>query len=390
MAGASRYVIRIGALAITLALGGCGSWTSLSTYNPMNWFGWGSKKLPELPALKSNVAGVVWSAHVGKAGGYLLVPALSDKLIYATGHAGDIYALSEDGGRTVSRFDAKADITGGVGVADNMVVVANTKGDVLAFDAAGRSMWKNNIGGEVLAAPVVSLASVIVRTADGRIFALDRVDGKRKWVFTRPTPALTLRTNAGVAISRGAIYAGYPGGKMVSLELDTGKPIWEGTISQPRGATELERIADVGGAPFLDDSRICAAVYQGRTGCLETLSGNLLWSRDISSAGGVVVDAKNLYVADAGGNVYALDKTSGATVWKQDKLAHREPSTPLVVRGKVVVGDAAGQVHILSAENGDLIGRAVTDGSRVLAVVESTDRAVVQTDRGGIFAISIK
>jgi hypothetical protein len=55
-----------------------------------------------------------------------------------------------------------------------------------------------------------------------------------------------------------------------------------------------------------------------------------------------------------------------------------------------VVGDAAGQVHILSAENGDLIGRAVTDGSRVLAVVESTDRAVVQTDRGGIFAISIK
>ena len=110
-----------------------------------------------------------------------------------------------------------------------------------------------------------------------------------------------------------------PGGKVVAIEAESGKPTWEATVSLPRGATELERVADVSGVPVLDDSRVCASVYQGRTGCVETLNGNVLWTREISSADGVAIDAKYLYVADVDGNVHALDKTTGASVWKQEK-----------------------------------------------------------------------
>ena len=117
----------------------------------------------------------------------------------------------------------------------------------MAFDAAGRLLWKASVAGDVLAAPVVIGAKVIVRTADGRIFALNRIDGKRQWVFQRATPSLTLRTNASVVSNRGTLYAGYPGGKVVAIEIEGGKPIWEATISLPRGATELERVADVAG-----------------------------------------------------------------------------------------------------------------------------------------------
>ncbi len=376
---ASRGFRGLVAGALILTLSGCA------------WFGRSDKKPLELPAIVgANAASLTWSANVGKSGGYLFVPGFGERLVYAASHGGDVYALSEEGGRTVTRIETKARLAGGVGVGDNLVVVASAKGDVLAFDAAGRSLWKASIAGDVLAAPVVIGAKIIVRTADGRIFALNRIDGKRQWVFQRATPALTLRTNASVVSNRGTLYAGYPGGKVVAIELEGGKPIWEATISLARGATELERIADVAGVPVLDDTRVCAAVYQGRTGCVETLSGNVLWSREISSPDGVAVDAKNVYVADIAGNLYALDKTNGVTLWKLEKLVRRDPGTPIIVKGKVVVGDKDGLIHVMSAENGDLIGRLPTDGSRVVSLLAKGDGAIAQTDKGGVFAINVK
>lgn len=371
----------IGLLACTLLL----------TVSGCAWFGGSDKKPPALPALTTtNSASLVWSANVGKSAGYLFVPGFGDRLVYAASHGGDVYALSEEGGRTVTRIETKARLAGGVGVGDNLVVVASIKGDVLAFDSAGRALWKANVAGDVLAAPTVIGAKVIVRTADGRIFALNRVDGKRQWVFQRAAPALTLRTNASVVANRGTLYAGYPGGKVVAIEVEAGKPIWEATISLARGATELERVADVAGVPVLDDSRVCAAVYQGRTGCVETLSGNVLWSREISSPDGVAVDAKNVYVADTDGNVFALDKTNGATLWKLEKLLRRNPGTPILVNGKLVIGDKDGVIHVMSVENGDLVGRLPTDGSRVVSLLRNGDGAIAQTDKGGVFAINVK
>lgn len=360
-----------------VALSGCGL------------FGSSKPKPPELPELKNSALSIEWSARVGNSAGFLFTPGFADKLVYAASYDSGVRALAEEGGREVASIDAKVPLTAGVGVGDNMVVVVSNKGDVLAFDPAGRPLWKAQINGEVLAAPALAGGNVLVRTADGRMFALNRIDGKRKWVYHRPPPSLTLRTNAGVQVNRGTIYAGFTGGKLVAIDAESGKPTWEATISLARGATELERIADVAGVPVVDDSRVCATVYQGRTGCLETLNGNVLWSREIPSSDGVAIDARHVYVADTGGNVYALDKISGATFWKQDKLIHREPGTPLVFNGKILLGDSDGLVHMLSPENGELIGRVATDGSRVVALLQSGTRAIVQTAKGGVFALKL-
>ncbi|NJR72342.1 MAG: PQQ-binding-like beta-propeller repeat protein [Gammaproteobacteria bacterium] len=254
------------------------------------------KKLPPLTAITNSVISVEWSASVGNPNRYLFTPGFGDKTIYTAAYNGTVNVLADEGGKNVSRIETKAKLTAGVGIGEETVVVANTLGDVMAFDAAGRALWTTPLAGEILAAPLVSKGLVIVRTADGRMFALNRTDGKRKWVFNRSAPPLTLRTNASAAINAGVIYAGYPGGKIVAIELENGRPVWEATISLPRGTTELERIADVAGLPVVDDSRVCAAVYQGRTGCVESLSGNVLWTRDISSADGVAVGAKLICV----------------------------------------------------------------------------------------------
>lgn len=363
--------------AASLVLAGCSS-------IPLPW----GEKLPNLPALSApSPAKVAWSASVAKSGEYVFAPAAGQGVIYAAGANGTVAAISEATGRVSTSFDASKRLTAGVGFGESRVVVGNEQGEVIATDPSGKQIWKTSVSGELLAPPHVQAGLVVVRTADGRVVGLNTLDGKRKWAYQRATPALTLRSTAGVVAGRGTLYVGFPGGKLVALDAESGKPIWEATLSLPRGATELERIADIGGVPVLDGTRVCAAVYQGRSGCVETLNGNVLWSREISGASGMAVDAKNLYFADEQGNVLALDKVSGASVWKQEALVKRKPGTPVIFAGRIWVGDSTGTVHALSADTGALVGRIATDSSGVETLSVISDSLIAQTDKGGVFAI---
>ena len=377
MNGQIKMQVRVFASLMVFAwLSGCGM------------FGGSDKKPKPLPTISAPLGEkVAWQASVSKSAGFVFIPASMQGVIYAAGADGGIIGVGDGTGRVEARINAGQKLSGGVGYGDAKVVVGTAKGEVLAFDSVGRPLWKSPIAGEILAPPTVLANFVLVRTADGRVVALNTLDGKRRWVYQRVTPPLTLRSTAGVLVSRGTVYAGFAGGKLVAIELESGKPIWEATLSLPRGATELERVADVGGLPVLDDTRICAAVYQGRSGCVETLNGNVLWSRELSSASGVAVDGRNAYFSDDAGNVHALDKISSASVWKQDQLMQRKLGTPLVFGGKVWVGDGNGLIHILATDDGALVGRISTDGTAVNALLGLGDQVIAQTAGGGVFAI---
>ena len=124
---------------------------------------------------------------------------------------------------------------------------------------------------------------------------------------------------------------------------------WDGTVANPKGATELERIADVTSLPLIDGQQVCAVAYQGRVACFDITRGTLNWSRDVSSLYGLAGDGKNIYVTDDKGAVQALDRSTGASVWKQDRLAERKIGGPQVVGDLVAVVDVEGYVHLLVA-----------------------------------------
>jgi hypothetical protein len=109
-----------------------------------------------------------------------------------------------------------------------------------------RETWKARVSSEVLAAPAVAEDGLaIVRSGDSRIFGFDAADGKRRWVYQRSTPSLSLRSNVGVLHGRQGHAGGFPGGKLVAIANNNGAAVWEVTVALPKGATELERVADV-------------------------------------------------------------------------------------------------------------------------------------------------
>jgi outer membrane protein assembly factor BamB len=341
------------------------------------------------PSVKPVVA---WKANVGAAGRYVFTPAIFGNSVFAASNRGVLVRLDAANGKTIWRLETKAPLSGGVGVGENMVLVGTSKGSVLAYDLAGKPLWQSRVSSEVLSAPQAAGEFVVVRSGDSRIFGLDARDGSRRWEYQTTPPPLTLRANPGVIIIEGFVIAGMPAGKLVVLNVANGGLVWETVVAAPKGDNELERITDIAGAPLVEAGRVCAATFQGRVACYETQKGGQLWARPASSVGSLAVDDLSVYLSEENGSVVALDKNSGASVWKQDKLSYRTLSAPLATRKFVVVGDFEGQVHFLKFEDGSFAARFATDGGGIAAAPRlfGDDKVLVQTRKGGIYAIAIK
>ncbi|MEQ1915455.1 MAG: outer membrane protein assembly factor BamB [Gallionella sp.] len=256
---------------------------------------------------------------------------------------------------------------------------------------AGKPLWSSKVSSEVLNAPAVADGVVVVRGGDSRLTALDATDGKQLWTYERATPSLVVRSHASVTIQRGIAYAGFAAGKIVALDLKNGNLIWENTVSQPRGNTELDRISDITSDVEVDDEQACAISFQGRVACFDAAQGSQLWNRDISSDKGLMLLRKFLYLSDSSGVVMALDKTTGSTLWKNDQLTLRDTNTPYAYAEFVVVGDYQGYLHALNREDGHFVARFKLDGSPLQGAVQGLDDGLlVQTRDGELYSLTLQ
>jgi outer membrane protein assembly factor BamB len=381
---------RFSLVLAALVLGACQ--TISDGYNRMFGSRPGPKPAELTPIQPKATLRVLWQGSVGPAEKNVYFPWKSGNVVYAVGAAGIVTGFDIARGTPVASAEAGQRVSGGVGAGDGLVLLGTPRGEVLAFGRDGKALWKTQVSGEVLAPPQSQEGTVVVRAGDGRVFGLDAASGKQKWVYQRSTPALSVRTHAGFVIERGAVFVGFPGGRLVGITLANGKVGWDAVVALPRGATELERVADITSLPVIDGQRVCAVAYQGRVACFDVARGSLIWARDVSSIAGLSVDERNLYVTDDKNAVLALDKGGGASLWRQDKLAGRNVSAPLAIGRYVAVGDFEGYVHLLSREDGSFAARIATDGSAILAPPIALDLTsfLVQTRNGGVFAITVQ
>ena len=384
--------LRLMSLLASVSLLAAGCSTMSDAIDSINPFASRGPKMAKLEPVNPTI-GVrdQWSASIGKAGDYIFSPAVVGNAVFVAARNGEISKLVD--GRKEWSINAGQQLSAGVGADSRLVVVATGKGDVLAFSASdGQPRWTAKVTSEVLAAPAVGGDGVVVKSGDNRVVLLDANDGGRKWIYQRSTPTLSLRSAAPPVFADRFVFVGFPGGKLVALALQNGAPVWEGAVALPKGATELDRVADVVSLPAIDGRQICSVAFQGRVACFDMGQGGvLLWSRDISSASGLALSDRYLFVTDERGAVHALDRSSGSSLWKQDKLLNRRVSGPAVQGRVVAVGDAEGVVHFLARDDGSFVARQKTDGAPIRTPVQTLGTGfLVQTSGGNVSAIEAR
>jgi outer membrane protein assembly factor BamB len=382
-----RIATNLASLGMLAVLTGC---SALSAINPFS-----SKEAPRNPPAAlvdfqpTMTVRTAWSASIGSSGAYVFSPASANNSIFAAAADGSIVRIDASTGRTLWRISAGLPLTAGVGSDGATVAVVGEQGQILVFDGDGKARWKAQASSEVLSAPAVGQGLVIVRSLDNRITAFDAASGARRWTVQRTVPPLTLRTAPGIVISGSSVFVAMPGGRLLALTLSNGGPIWEVAVGDPRGATELERVADVSGAPVVVGRDVCAVAYQGRIGCVDALTGATRWAKEFSSIVGVAADERFAFGVDERSVVNAFTRDTGTSVWRNNKLANRGLSAPASFGRAVAVGDNQGYVHFLAREDGSFLARTSTDGSRIAAApLVSGANLIFQTHAGTVTAFA--
>ncbi|MFP5392271.1 MAG: outer membrane protein assembly factor BamB [Gammaproteobacteria bacterium] len=383
-----RITQRLVGVSVMALMAGCSTLSSLNPFGSKNK----GNQPAELVELKATMAvRTAWKLDIGKADNNVFTPAVIGQTLVVAGADGSLARVQASDGRQLWRVKSETGLTAGVGTDGNIIVVGGGKGAVLAYDLEGKRLWRAQASSEVLSAPAVGQGVVVVRSIDNRIVGLDAATGEKKWTVQRVAPPLTLRNAPGMVVVNKDVIIAQPGGKLLSLNLATGAPRWEVAVGESRGATELERVTDIGGIPVVIDNDVCAVSYQGRVGCFDVATGTARWTKELSSEAGVSADQRFVFTVDDKGAVSAFNRETGSSVWKNDKLSYRRLSTPVSYGRAVAVGDYQGIVHFLAREDGAFLARAATDGSAITStplVVGSN--LIFQTQAGTVTAIAVE
>jgi outer membrane protein assembly factor BamB len=375
-------VIFLGLLAALALVGGC---SKKDKIDPP----------AELSKLKDTIkVERVWSANVGGKAPKLrlgLGVAVEGDRAFAAGHDGSVSAYALATGKQLWHTKTRAKLAGGPGAGQGIVVVGATYGEVIALDSAsGAVKWRTRVNSEVLSAPAIATDRVLVRSGDGRLHGFNLADGKELWSAEQPVPRLSLRGTA-IPVAAGELaISGFDNGRVMAVTLRDGTTAWEATIAPPTGRTELERLVDIDSAVRVVGDDVYVVTYQGRMARLARDTGQLWWSRDISSHRGLTVDDDGVYVSTSDGQIVKSSRSTGVEIWRQDVLKNRRLSAPAVLNGQVVVADFQGYVHFLDATTGALTARASTGSKSVSnppAVAQ--DKVLFMNDVGHLTAFRI-
>ena len=331
-----------------------------------------------------------WSVKVGDDAKDLrlgLAPVSDAVRAYAASHDGNIHALDLENGKRLWTTRVRLTLSAGPGVGDGRVVVAGTDGDIAAFDAAsGEELWRRNIAAEILATPALGGERVVLRSADGRLIALDAASGEEAWVIEEEVPDLSLRGTAAPIIASSLVVCGFDNGRLMAVELLSGEIIWEQIITPPTGRSDLERLVDIDGKAFAVGRELYVTGFQGQVAALLLESGQLVWSRELSSYQAPGVDWSNTFVSTDGGDVVALSRANGVEQWRNNLLVRRELTAPVAFGEHVVVGDIDGYLHWINAASGTIDARRRVDDARISGLPHAQGEVLLVQAESGVVA----
>lgn len=364
---------RAAALLSLLPLAGCGIFSSSDPHEPN-----------ELTDFTPRVAvRTVWSTSVGEAASKNLTPAVTDNAVYAAG-GNEVVRIDRQTGDVLWRAEADGAITAGVGTDGSYIAVGTDRGEVQVFDAEGKPVWKARLTADIAVPPLVGAGRVVVKTTDTRITGFDLITGARVWHYQNQAPALSLQVFSQMAWAPAGILIGQANGRLLALNPEKGTVVFDAVIGQAKGITEVERLIDVVGRPWVDQEMMCAAAFQGNVVCMNSMNGRLLWNAKVDAVTGPVADARFVYEVDAAGRIHAYNRGNGREAWVNDELLYRQVSAPIRVGATLAVGDFEGVLTFLNPANGEIVARTTLSDAVTTPAAQFGYGAVFQTVDGEV------
>lgn len=277
---------------------------------------------------------LLWRFKVGDSG--VSSPVVAAGLVFSS--SGDLFALDALTGRQAWRSVGYS-TTAPAAVEGNLVFIHDGgSSNLVALEAGtGTEQWSAASGGGSNPIPIVAAGVVY----GGSFTAIEAASGTVKWSIGS-TSYLTAAALADGLVFHLCDVCDSGNDTVVARDAETGDERWQFPL---RG--------DANSSPAVADGLVYVADAAGNLSALNAETGAEWWRFVAGGFGSPAVAAGLVYVGGSDGNVYALDATNGQERWRFTAEGAPSFSTaPAVVEGVVYVGGSNGNLYALDAMDG--------------------------------------
>ncbi len=256
---------------------------------------------------------------------------------------------------------------------EDLLIAAANSGRIFAISpAAGKIIWKTEIGSRVRGAPNYSAGSkdgpglvFVIATESGTVYALSAADGSTIWK-SEPLD----RTDGHPAVDDNYIALGNCTASFITLFTSDGKTA---------GSVEVGEECEMAGGVALHAGQVFGGNRRGSVAAADIEKGSITWRHEKGQGELFTTPAvtnKRVVFYGTDGAVYCVERESGKEVWTA-KLEGRDPVSPIIADSTVIAG-VDGTLFALKLKDGKQIWRidigdeftepAVVDGKLIVGV----------------------
>jgi len=348
--------------------------------------------LPVLQASTSSTVALVPTWSVTLPGGATLLPAINGETLYIGNRSGQVQAINLRNGTIQWSQSLNIPVQGSLSANAETLIVTTPQGEVISLDSlSGKQNWKQAIGRRILGAAQFLPDSLALWSEEGSVILLGKSDGKEHWVHEATNTALLLRAPRTGTVALGAIFTGTPKGKLTVLDIQSGRPYWEVSLTDSTQHLDIDPLVDASATPpFINSKHVCASTPH-KTACVDPLKGSIVWTQPLGTITGLEGDGLNLYGTTPQGSVFALKASSGSLLWEYTALKDHTLLKPELLNNSVWIAFSDQPLLIqLNADNGTYQGNhtlpAATQWMRAL----NDHTLILQTTEGQILRYDLK
>jgi len=320
---------------------------------------------------------VAWRANAGAGASdearLLGSPIVSGGRVFVMDSGSDVSAFDSKSGKKLWRVgltpkeEEDGHISGGLAFENGVVFATTGFAQVIAINAAdGKILWRKQVVGPIHEAPTVRAGRVFAITVDSRLYALDAHDGSEIWTYSGISEIASLLGGASPAVDDGVVVAPFASGELIALKAENGHVLWSDSLSTARRTDVVSTIAQIRGRPIIDRGRVFAVSHGGLMVSIDLRSGRRIWQKEVGSMTSPWVAGDYIFMLTNEAEIAAISRDDGRVYWVTSLPRFTDPKSkdqpiiwngPLLASDRLIVAGSNGEIQAISPYTGKFLGK---------------------------------
>lgn len=285
---------------------------------------------------------------------------------------------------------------GGLAYDGGWLYMANGFGQAAALNAStGEVLWQVDLSAPVRNPPTATNGKVYLVTIDNQMMALDQATGEVDWTYQSFEESARVLSSGSPAVEGDIVIAPFSSGEVVSLDADTGRLLWQATISRSSRLNALSTLNDIAGSPVIDRGGVFAVSHAGQLAAIDGRTGRVAWELTVSSRNTPWIAGDIIYLISVEGDLLAISRGDGAVIWREQLPAYENPkkrkgaiswSGPVLAGGKLLLTSSSGRLIQVDPQDGDIVETYRLRNGTIVPPVVAGGMVYVLDDNGQLEA----